>query len=201
MNIKYNRVSTIVQSGNRFKEDSVEYDLTLLDKVSGSVAFSERENGKKILNLVRDGKVNSITVEELSRLGRNHIDVITTLDYFERHEVNVIIKNLGISSIVNGAINPIWKIIISVLSTMYSLEVENIRERTRVGRLVFIKNGGKLGRPNKSVESEKMFMDKQKSKIILQHLKKGKSVRDISKIVNCSSATVMKVKKIFENFK
>ncbi|HAF33276.1 recombinase family protein [Sphingobacterium multivorum] len=201
MNVKYNRVSTIVQSGNRFKADSIEYDLTLLDRVSGSVAFSERENGKKILSLVKDGKVNSITVEELSRLGRNHIDVITTLDYFERHTVNVIIKNLGISSIVNGAVNPIWKIIISVLSTMYSLEVENIRERTRVGRLVFVKNGGKLGRPNKSVESEKVFMDKQKSKIILQHLKKGKSVRDISRIVNCSSGTVMKVKKIFENYK
>ena len=33
MKIKYNRVSTILQSGNRFEADTDTYDLTLLDKV------------------------------------------------------------------------------------------------------------------------------------------------------------------------
>jgi len=39
MRIKYNRVSTLQQSGDRFTMDKENYDLVLLDKVSGSVSF------------------------------------------------------------------------------------------------------------------------------------------------------------------
>ena len=42
MKVKYNRVSTILQTGNRFKADTDHYDMTLLDKVSGSVSFMDR---------------------------------------------------------------------------------------------------------------------------------------------------------------
>jgi hypothetical protein len=42
MKVKYNRVSTILQTGNRFEADTDTYDLTLLDKVSGSVSFKNR---------------------------------------------------------------------------------------------------------------------------------------------------------------
>ncbi|HZK92971.1 MAG TPA: hypothetical protein VFC67_02100 [Prolixibacteraceae bacterium] len=39
MIVKYNRVSTLQQGGNRFSADNEKYDLTLLGKVSGSVPF------------------------------------------------------------------------------------------------------------------------------------------------------------------
>ena len=39
MRIKYNRVSTLVQTGNRFEVDKDKYDLVLLDKISGSINF------------------------------------------------------------------------------------------------------------------------------------------------------------------
>jgi len=45
MKIKYNRVSTLQQSGDRFNLDNDNYDLTLLDKVSGSVPFKELQCG------------------------------------------------------------------------------------------------------------------------------------------------------------
>ena len=48
MKVKYNRVSTILQTGNRFKADTDHYDMTLLDKVSGSVSFMDRTEAKKL---------------------------------------------------------------------------------------------------------------------------------------------------------
>ena len=104
MKVKYNRTSTIQQEGKRFDLDKNEYDLTLFDKgVSGKIPFSERTEGNKLTQLVNDGKVSEVVVEELSRLGRNTIDTLTTLKFFEDNEVNVIVKSMGnLQSMVNG---------------------------------------------------------------------------------------------------
>ena len=48
MKVKYNRVSTILQTGNRFKADTDHYDMTLLDKVSCSVSFMDWTEAKKL---------------------------------------------------------------------------------------------------------------------------------------------------------
>ncbi len=70
MKIKYNRTSTINQSGERYKLDKEVYDLTLFDKgVSGKVPFKEREKGIVLVELVEKGEVETVVVEELSRLG------------------------------------------------------------------------------------------------------------------------------------
>ena len=113
MKVKYNRTSTIQQEGKRFDLDKNEYDLTLFDKgVSGKIPFSERTEGNKLTQLVNDGKVSEVVVEELSRLGRNTIDTLTTLKFFEDNEVNVIVKSMGnLQSMVNGKKNPIWNLI------------------------------------------------------------------------------------------
>ena len=42
MRVKYNWVSTLQPSGNRFSADDEKYDLTFLDKVSGTIPFKER---------------------------------------------------------------------------------------------------------------------------------------------------------------
>ena len=139
MRVKYNRTSTIQQEGERFKLDKDNYDLTIFDKgVSGKIPFSEREGGIKLTKLVNEGKVTEVIVEELSRLGRNTIDTLTTLKSFEEKGINVVVRGMGnLQSMVNGKKNPIWNLITSVMSSLYELERENILERTEMGR----KNG------------------------------------------------------------
>ena len=74
-------------------------------------------------------------MEELSRLGRNTIDTLTTLKSFEEKGINVVVKSMGnLQSMVNGKKNPIWNLITSVMSSLYELERENILERTEMGR-------------------------------------------------------------------
>lgn len=65
-----------------------------------------------------------------------------------------------------------------------------------MGRMVYVQKGGQLGRPNGSTESEKKFLEKEKTQQILKLLHKGRTVREISAIVGCSSKTIQKTKRL-----
>lgn len=196
MKVKYNRVSTINQTGERFKVDDNGYDKVILDKVSGSVPFRERDGGKEIYRLVEKGVLKELVLEELSRCGRNTGDVITTLQWLDENGVNVVVRNIGLESRPNGKRNPIWKMITSVMSSLYEMELENIKERTHYGRVMYVRNGGKLGRPDGTTENVKKFLNKPKSKEIQKYLEKELSYREISRLVGCSVNTVRKVKEL-----
>ena len=196
MKIKYNRVSHVSQSGNRFTEDNDTYDLVIMDKVSGSVSFKDRVGGKQVVELVENGSLETLVSEEFSRLGRNTGDVIRTLEWLDENKVNVIIRNLGLQSRPNGQKNPIWKMISSVMSSLYEMELENIKERTSVGLQVYVQNGGKLGRPAGTNETDNYYLQKEMTKQVLFYLKKGKTVREISHKLGCSNSTVIKTKKL-----
>ena len=197
MKIKYNRTSTINQAGERFKEDEGNYDLTLFDRgVSGKVPFKEREKGMVLVKLIEEGKVEEVVVEELSRLGRNTVDVLTTLNWLEEKSVNVVVRGMGnLRSHIDGKKNPIWNLITSVMSSLYELEREQIKERTQSGIRMYVVNGGKLGRKVGTNENLQSFLQKPKVKQIQSLLEKGKSVRDICGRLEVSSSTVVKVKK------
>lgn len=196
MKVKYNRLSSLSQSGNRLTDDKTQYDLVLLDRVSGSVSFKERPKGQELTKLVEQGKISELWVEEFSRLGRNTGDVIKTLEWLDEMKVNVVVRNIGLQSRPNGVKNPIWKMISSVMSSLYEMELENIKERTMVGRKVYVLNGGRLGRPEGTKETEKDFLEKPQTKEIIKNLKKGLTIKDICKIVDCSNKTIIKSKRL-----
>jgi DNA invertase Pin-like site-specific DNA recombinase len=199
MKVKYNRVSTLGQSGNRFSADNDKYDLILMDKLSGSIPFKQRDKAKELVKLIEENKVSELIIEEFSRLGRNTGDCISVLEWLEEKEVNVIVRNIGLQSRPNGVKNPIWKMISSVMSSLYEMELENIKERTMVGRQVYVLNGGKLGRPENTNESKKEFLDKAKNKEIQKYIERGMRYTEISKLLNCSPKTIKKVKDLLAN--
>ena len=194
MRVKYNRVSTQIQSGNRFEADTEKYDLTLLDKISGTVLFKDRPQAKILIDYIQKGIVKEVIVEELSRLGRHTGDCITTLEWMDEKGVNVFVRNLGVQSRPNGNKNPIWNVITSVISSLYALELDSIKERTSVGRQIYVQKGGILGRKVGSTLSDRDFIEKPKAKKILEYLEKGWTLREIAKQVDASTKTVMKVK-------
>lgn len=197
MIVKYSRVSTISQTGNRFLLDTEKYDLVLLDKISGKVPFKERPESKKLIDLVNKKLIKVLVVEELSRLGRSLIDTLETLRWLQDNEVNVKIKNIGIESFPNGVKNPIFDIVTSILGSMYQLEVDSIKERTKMGRMVFLNNGGRLGRPKGTNENDKKFMAKEKNQKIIKYLERDLTIREISDILKVSTKTIVKVKKMY----
>ena len=196
MKVKYNRISSLSQTGNRFSADKENYDLTLLDKISGSVNFRDRPKAKELITLIEQGKVSEVFVQEFSRLGRSTGDVVNTLEWMDEKGVNVVIRNIGLQSRPNGQKNPIWKMISSVMSSLYEMELENIKERTMVGRMVYVANGGVLGRPKGTQENQKYFLNKGNNKKIVELLDKGWSYRQIAKQLDTSTATIQKVKSL-----
>ena len=194
MKVKYNRVSTLIQTGNRFEADTEKYDLILMDKISGSVPFKDRPQAKILIDYIEQGLVVELVVEELSRLGRHTGDCISTLEWMDGKDVNVIIRNLGVASRPNGKKNPIWNVLTSVISSLYTLELENIKERTSVGRQIYVQRGGVLGRKVGSTLSDRDFIEKPKSQKILEYLNKEWTLREIAKQFDCSTRTIQKVK-------
>jgi len=199
MKIKYQRTSTANQHGERFKTDKNNYDLVLFDKgVSGTKPFAERTESKKIIELVESGRVEELVVEELRDVGRNMVDTINTLDFFDKHKINVVVRSLGnLSSRAGEKKNEIWSLITSVMSSLYQMELENLKMRTNAGREAYLMNGGVLGRKKGTNESIKEFLDKPKSKMIISLLEKKKSVRDIAGRLGISDKTVTKVRKLY----
>jgi|TARA_R100000081_G_C4745503_1_gene131385 DNA invertase Pin-like site-specific DNA recombinase len=201
MIIKYNRTSTINQKGERFKLDKDNYDLTINDfGVSGKIPFNRREGGSKLIELVKEGKVQKVVFEDLSRCGRTLKDSINTLDFFLENDVTIKVRNIGIESHnSNGEKNPMWNIVTSILSSVYEMERERILEITEMGRKQYVLNGGKLGRKVGSKESDLIFKRKPQTKKIFNLLRKGKSFRDIIGRINCSPKTITKVRRVFKN--
>lgn len=146
--------------------------------------------------MVENGEVSEFVVEELSRCGRNTGDIINTLEWFDQNEINVKVRNIGLESRPNGKKNPIWKMIMSVMSSLYEMELENIKERTSVGRIIYVRNGGKLGRRKGTEESSSTVLNKPLSQEILKHLQDGLSFRKTANIVGCSPTTVQKVYRV-----
>jgi DNA invertase Pin-like site-specific DNA recombinase len=195
MRIKYIRWSTLQQSGSRQLLDAKNYDLILQEQISGSIAFANRPKGQELLKHIDAGKVSDLYVEEFTRLGRNALDVLTTLKKCEEHNVNVHIQNMNLSSIVNGKSNPLFKMISHIFLAIGEQEKELIKERTEMGKIAARQKGVKFGRKAGSNERDRDFLDKPKSKEILKYLKSGDlSIREISKLTEASTTTILKVK-------
>jgi DNA invertase Pin-like site-specific DNA recombinase len=181
------------QSGERFKDDSATYDLTLFDKVSGSVPFDKRPEGARLCKLIEEGKVARVVVEEISRLGRNVMDVSKTLVFLEDHKVNLNIRNMGIESMVEGKPNPTFRLILQIMASISEMEKEHIKERTAQGRAVAVAKGVKMGRKEGTKETKAEFLNKHKNAVRL--LKESDfSIRDIARLEKLAPSTIQRLK-------
>jgi DNA invertase Pin-like site-specific DNA recombinase len=96
MKVLYIRTSTIEQNSIRQKQNKDETCKIIEDKCSGAIPFFEREGGKKILELTEKGVVDEIIVHEIDRLGRNLLDILKTIAFFNTKKVNIEFKKQGL---------------------------------------------------------------------------------------------------------
>jgi DNA invertase Pin-like site-specific DNA recombinase len=167
------------------------------EKISGAKRNEEREILQDCINYCVENKVDTLLVSELSRIGRNTLQVLKTLDVLHINTVNVYIQNLGLNTLTKDLeINPLTSIITTVLSEMYSIERKNIQYRLNSGRTNYIQKGGRLGRSVGSIKTQETKKDEYKEALAL--LRKGYAIRNISKITGDSISTVQRLKKEFE---
>lgn len=206
---RYIRQSTKNQTNLRQLAKAHPDEVLFIDIISGSVPFAERPEGKKLIEAVDAGGANSInyiTFHDLSRAGRSTIDVLTTLSYFQSKGVIVKLDNLGLESIIEGKINPIFNLITTVLSEIFSLEKANLLERQAEGIAQARMRGAYKGRVKNSKDTPIMTLEKHKRTIRALNANPTLSLRDIAKLASdtdykVSANTVKKVKKILHELK
>jgi DNA invertase Pin-like site-specific DNA recombinase len=143
MNVKYVRISTPNQKVERQLMNQLEFDKIYIDVCSGAIPFNERDQAKRLL---RNKKVSQITIKDITRLGRNMNDILSTIEYFVKLEINLYIENLGISTMVDNKKNSTAALMINLLSSISEYERELIKERTQQGREIAKARGKYKGR-------------------------------------------------------
>jgi DNA invertase Pin-like site-specific DNA recombinase len=194
MKARYNRISTPNQNLERQIAKQNPDEVLFNDIVSGSVAFSEREKGMELINLIESGVIDFISVSSVDRLGRGLNDIINTLSYFSSKGVTLRVDNLGLESITLGKANPTFNLIISVMANVAQMERETLLERQREGIAIARANGVYKGRIKGTIETDAEVLAKYRD--VAKFLKMGKSLRDVKSRCSVSLGTVQKVKQI-----
>ncbi|WP_417260819.1 recombinase family protein [Celeribacter sp.] len=192
MKARYIRISTPNQNFERQLLKKHSEEVLFIDKISGSISFKDRLEGNNLMDKVSKGEINQITVKAVDRLGRNILDILTTIEFFEINLCNLKVENLGINSLIDGKPNPAFKMIVSVLANVAEMERNSILERQREGIKIAKAKGIYKGRKRGTILSDKDFLFKYKN--VVKDLKSGISIRKTALIHNISATTVQKVK-------
>jgi putative DNA-invertase from lambdoid prophage Rac len=141
--IAYYRTSTNDQSiesqrtalGGPFDEEFSD------EGISGGTLAASRPNFSKLLSYIRTG--DTLYVDAVDRLGRDAIDVQTTVRDLLARGVSVHIHGLGPIGIGAG------ELILAVLAQVASMEKARINERTAAGRLTAQEHLERTGKTHK----------------------------------------------------
>ena len=184
----YCRVSTADQTtDNQVQEIAaagfqVSQQRTITETVSGSVSAMERKGFLKLVERLEEGDV--LIVTKLDRLGRNAMDVRTTVEGLANRGVRVHCLALGGVDLTSSA----GRMTMQVIAAVAEFEKDLLIERTRAGLDRAKAEGRQLGRPSA------LSMQEQAS--VKARLIKGDSIAQIARDFKTSRQTVMRVRDV-----
>ena len=193
------RVSTNVQDYERqvnelttlAQRNSWSVEAVFCEKVSGAKKNADRKELSRMVEYVQDHHINKVAVTELSRLGRDTLQVLEVIEEFNRLGISLYIQNYNIETLTDtGKVNPMSQFLITILAEVARMERKTIRERVESGYKNYRANGGKVGRKEGYRKSEADMREQYAEEIRL--LRKGISLRNISRITGTSVNTIRK---------
>ena len=167
------------------------------EKVSGAKSNSERAELIRMVNYIESNHIDKVLVTELSRLGRDTLQVLEVIEKLNGKGISLYIQNYNIETLTKeGKVNAMSQFLITILAEVARMERKTIRERVESGYKNFRANGGKVGRKVGSVKSKERKQEEYAK--VLRSLRAGKSIRDTAMICSVSISTVQRIKKEFE---
>lgn len=197
------RVSTSLQDNQRQIVELTEYSdqrgWTILkvfeEKISGSKTNDERPVLTNLIKFVKDNEIDKVLTWELSRIGRNSLEVLKTIEIFNQNKISLYIHNHKIETLNEvGETNPMTTFLIQILTSVSQMERTTIRQRIKSGYDNYRKSGGVVGRKEGYRKSDDLILEENKD--VVKLLKQGYSVRKVMKLTDRSSGLVQKVKKM-----
>lgn len=151
------------------------------EKISGATKNANRTTLNECLSFAKENDIDIVLFSELSRLGRNVLEVIEVVKWFSDNKINAYFQKENLTLLNdNGEVTPTTTILISCLGMVAQIERENIKFRLNSGRELAKSKGVKMGRKVGTVEN--LNHKKQKYPIALQCLRKGYATIDTLRI-------------------
>ena len=176
---------------NLAQRSSWSVEAVFCEKVSGAKKNNERKELSRMVEYVQAHHINKVAVTELSRLGRDTLQVLEVIEQFNKLGISLFIQNYGIETLTeSGEVNPMSQFLITSLAEVARMERKQIRERCESGYKNYRANGGKVGRKEGYKKSDEAMREQYAEEIRL--LRKGISLRNISKITGTSVNTIRK---------
>ena len=203
----FSRVSTLAQDYQRQTNELLEYadkmgysvEKVFEEKISGAKKNEERKELMAMMSFIKSNRIEKVLTWELSRIGRNAVQVLQVIEMLNEAEISLFIKNYNLETLnSNGTINPLSQFMVQILNSVNEMERQTIVQRLRSGYSAARNKGIKVGRKSGvQVKSNDQFLKENKE--VAKLLKQGFSVRKVMKLTDRSSGTVQKVKKLIIN--
>lgn len=210
MNVRvviFSRVSTQTQDYQRQTNELLEYadkmgysvEKVFEEKISGAKKNEERKELMAMMSFIKSNRIEKVLTWELSRIGRNAVQVLQVIEMLNEAEISLYIKNYNLETLnSNGTINPLSQFMVQILNSVNEMERQTIVMRLRSGYSAARSKGIRVGRKTGvQVKSDDQFLKENKE--VAKLLKQGFSVRKVMKLTDRSSGTVQKVKKLITN--
>jgi len=200
----FSRVSSLSQDYQRQTDELLDYaskvgylvEKVFEEKISGAKKNEERKELMAMMEYIKNNQIEKVLTWELSRIGRNAVQVLQVIEMLNEAKVSLYIKNYNLETLnSDGTVNPLSQFMVQILNSVNMMERQTIVQRLRSGYSQHIALNRPVGRkPGVQVKPDSQFL--QENKDVAKLLKQGYSVRKIMKLTNRSSGTVQKVKKL-----
>lgn len=198
--VLFARVSTNIQDYDRqineltalAERNGWEIVASFAEKVSGAKKNTERTELLRMVEYVEVNHIHKVLVTELSRLGRDTLQVLEVIELFNSKGISLYIQNYHIETLTDdGKINPMSQFLITILAEVARMERKTIKERMDSGYQNFRANGGIVGRKQGYRKSDEAMKEEYAEEIRL--LKRGHSLRNVYKLTGTSVNTLRKL--------
>ena len=179
-----------------------DYEFAKYEDKGLSGYYCDRPDFQRLLRDIEHGKIKAVACYKLDRVGRKTADLMRLLEYFERHNVALLVCSNNINTQNNTS-----KIIIQVLAIIAEFERDILTERIQDNLMELAKDGRWLGGntptgftskrittgsgKNKSAVSHLESIDTEKSivKKIYEVFRSTRSIQTTAKIISKNHRT------------
>lgn len=150
------------------------------ERISGSIAAKERPGFTKLIDRMESGDV--LVVTKLDRLGRNAMDVRSTVEQLAGSGVRVHCLALGGVDLTSAA----GKMTMQVIAAVAEFERDLLLERTQSGIIRAKAAGKRFGRPP--------ALNGEERAEVLQRLNAGVAIAEIAREFKTTRQTILRVR-------
>lgn len=168
------------------------------NKVSGAKKNEDRREIVELLDFVKNNQVDRVVATEISRIGRDTLEALKTIEILNEHKVNLYLANYNIETLLpSGEVNPVARLILTICLEISSYERNLLRYRMKAGYEDYLRRRKenpelRLGRQGYQ-KSEDAYREQYAKELSL--MRKGISMRNVRQLTGTSLGTLQKLKK------